>query len=189
MNSKKPSVVMAGCVLGVEEEFVAGHNTFVDDDGNVVSQAAGVCVSDPKSHGMEVIGRRNLVFLSPGTDILGRVVMVSDHVAVIEVLKAKKGRFDVAVPNSTCAVPVSKADVTFVKSVREKFRAGDVVMARVASVSPWGVDLSTQSAELGVVKAFCTRCRQVLVLQGRDLKCLQCDRVESRKVSSDYWFK
>ncbi len=186
MSTKKPTVVFSGSVLGIEEEYSPGRNAFSDEEGNVVSSVAGVLVEDSSKRTLEVIPRRSVEPMSIGTEVYGRVVLVTDHAAVIEILSATKGRSIVAVSSSTSAVPVSKCDMSFVKSVREKFRLGDFVKARVATVSPWGVDLSTQATDLGVVKGFCTKCRSELHLFGRDLKCLACGNVEHRKVSSEY---
>lgn len=182
-------MVSSGSVVGIEEEFVSGHNTFVDDEGNIVAQVTGVLVKNESDRVLEVVSRRNLVPMQVGAEIIGSCVMVSPHAAVLEVLDARKGFSEVAVPNSTCAVPVSKCDSSFVKSVHDKFHAGDIVKARVATVSPWGVDASTQQPELGVLKAFCSKCRGELALAGRDLRCEACGTTESRKISSDYWVK
>ncbi|MBS3061131.1 MAG: exosome complex RNA-binding protein Csl4 [Candidatus Diapherotrites archaeon] len=186
MVSKKHSVVFSGSVLGIEEEYSPGSNAFVDDEGNIVSSVSGVALENEKNRTIDVVTRRGVSPMSIGTQIYGRVVLVTDHAAVIEIWDAMKGRVFVAVSSSTSAVPVSKCDLGFVKSIKDKFRLGDFVKARVASVSPWGVDLTTQASDLGVVKAFCTKCRSELHLFGRDLKCLQCGQVEGRKISSEY---
>ncbi|MDO8624747.1 MAG: exosome complex RNA-binding protein Csl4 [Candidatus Diapherotrites archaeon] len=187
MVSKKWPVVSAGSVVGIEEEFASGPNTFVDDEGNIVSQVAGVLVQNDTTRVLEVVTRRNLLPMGIDAQVVGQVVMVTDHAAVLDVWEATNGSRAVAVPNVTCAVPVSKCDSSFVKSVHDKFHEGDIVIGRVASVSPWGIDLSTQRPDMGVLNAFCSSCRQALRLVGNDLKCDACGTVESRKISSDYW--
>jgi exosome complex component CSL4 len=84
---------------------------------------------------------------------------------------------------------VSRVDTGFVKVLSEKFKIGDIVKARVDEIYPFGLELSTADPSLGVVKAFCAKCRQPLHLFGAMLKCLSCGATERRKISSDYVLK
>ncbi len=180
---------MVGALLGLEEEFSPGQNAFVDDEGNVVSQVVGRVVENRLERTLDVVPHRAVVSVSPGVIVVGTIVSITDHVAIVDPISAELNGARVGMPNVTFAIPVSKCDSGFVRNLREKFRLGDIVKAQVESVLPWGVDLSTQSRELGVLKAFCKACRLPLHLFGTELKCLQCAVVDSRKVSSEYMLR
>ena len=85
MVSKKHSVVFSGSVLGIEEEYSPGSNAFVDDEGNIVSSVSGVALENEKNRTIDVVTRRGVSPMSIGTQIYGRVVLVTDHAAVIEI--------------------------------------------------------------------------------------------------------
>ena len=55
-----------------------------------------------------------------------------------------------------------------------------------AKIERSGVDVSVNSPECGVVKAFCSSCRSGMDLKNGGLICSNCGRKESRKMSSEY---
>jgi len=86
-------------------------------------------------------------------------------------------------------LPIRNVSRQYVESLRDNFRIGDLIKAKIARAGPLGIDLTTAEPGLGVIKAFCTRCRHPLHLFGRTLKCLGCGHTERRKVSKDYLLK
>ena len=62
------------------------------------------------------------------------------------------------------------------------------------------VDLSTKREDLGLVKAFCKKCRHTLIkieekpktnrgrMPNNNLKCTFCGNKEHRKIAQDYGF-
>lgn len=193
MQSKKSGLeklVFPGMVLCTEEEFAPGANTQLDAEGNVVSTAVGMRVFDSKHRTVGVEKRtRNIQPVQPGSIVIGRIVLVKDNAAVVEPLTAQKNDAQMVMPSVTTAVPVSRMDQSFVASAKQKFKVGDIMVGVVEKAVPWGTDLNTASPQFGVLKAFCSRCRSVLQLAGRQLKCTRCGNLEFRKVSSSYWIK
>ncbi|MBU0635528.1 exosome complex RNA-binding protein Csl4 [Candidatus Micrarchaeota archaeon] len=190
METKKQvqdSLVFPGALLCTEEEFGVGFNTQTNVDGQVFSSTVGTPIFDSKNRIVRVAQKtRTIQFLQPRSIIKGRVVLVKDHAAIIEILSAEKNGVIQVIPNVTAAIPVSRMDQEFVRSAREKYKVGDLVSAIVEKVVPWGIDLNTQFFEFGVIKAFCSRCRQPLRAIERQLKCTSCGNIEYRKLSKEY---
>ncbi len=62
---------------------------------------------------------------------------------------------------------------------------GDLVRAKVIRTGRF-VDITISEPNLGVVRALCHRCRNLLVLTKNGLWCENCETPERRKVASDY---
>lgn len=183
-------LVFPGSVLCTEEEFAPGSNTGLDEEGNVLSVSTGVPVFDSNRRTVSVEKKgRNIQPLQPGATLIGKVVLVKDNAAVIEAISAFKNNAEMVVPNATIAIPVSRMDQFFVESAKQKFKAGDIVVAIVEKVFSWGIDLNTASPQFGVLKSFCSNCRTPLMMDGGQLKCPECKRIETRKMSSAYELK
>lgn len=183
-------MVVPGSVLCTEEEFAPGLNTLGNENGEICSISVGVPSFDHAHRIVSVQSKSRLVQpLQAGSKIIGRIVVLKDNIALVEILSAFKNDVEQAVPNSTAGIPVSLIERGFVRSAKDRFRLGDIVAAKVEVVKPWGIDLSTNFAEFGVVKSFCGKCKSPLVLKGQELKCVACNRLENRKVSSEYVLK
>jgi exosome complex component CSL4 len=183
-------LVFPGSVLCTEEEFAPGSNAFSDETGNIISTAVGEPVFDSKKRIVTIERRtRSILPIQPGSVLVGKVVLVKDNAAVIEPISSQKNGMEVVHPNSTVAIPVSRMDRAFVESAKQKFKAGDIVVGLVERVERWGIDLNTSSTQFGVLKAFCTRCRSPMRLEGRQLKCTKCGNAEFRKIASSYWIQ
>jgi len=81
------------------------------------------------------------------------------------------------------SIPVHKIARQYVRSVRDCFRIGDIVRARVTLVVPFGVDVTTAEPGLGVVQAYCSRFRASMHLFGTHWKCTKCGSDEIRKLA------
>lgn len=189
-NGNARQTVFPGTVLGTEE-YVSGKNSGIDGNGNLIASVVGTPELNARTRSMEVrkLGKNSVPF-EAGDTVFGRVSLVKENSAVIELAQAECNGQEKKVLRGIAAIMIRMVDRGFVKSLSDKFRIGDIVKAKVVSVSSCGVDCSTaDSGEFGVVKAFCTRCRQPLHLFGMQLKCLNCGSTETRKISSDYVLK
>ncbi len=188
--SEKQKVVVPGMFITVEEEFEAGKNTFEDKDGKIFSAKIGVIEFDEKNRNVSVKEQqKKCVPLDFGTIITGRVVLVKDSIAVISIEKAEKNGEKRIPLHSNAQLLISNVSHGFVKSLQNEFKIGDIVKAKVVGVTKYSIDLSTSFPELGVIKAFCSKCRHPLWLFGRQLKCTKCSAIEKRKISTDYLLK
>ena len=183
-------VVFPGDFLSKEEEYSLGKNVFVDRKGNICSATVGKAEfnNEFKRVNVEKENKR-IELVSKNSIVFGRVKRVKDNFVVIELLKAEENGKKATYLNSTAVIPISSAERGFVKDLSEKFKIGDIVKAKVKEVGLRGIELITEFPELGVIKAFCVKCRKPLHLFGGNLKCLNCGNTETRKLSNDYWLK
>lgn len=185
MEKKK---ALPGDFLSMEEEFEPGKNAFVSK-GEVRSGAAGTVSIDNKSKTIDVEPAKGLKELHRNSIVFAVVENVKDTSVLLSLLQ-KPEKEERQVMNLTRAMlPIRKVSRDYVEKLSEKFKVGDIVKAKVSEISPLGIDLETEDADLGVVKAFCSKCRQPLHLFGNRLRCLRCGSNETRKISKGYMLK
>jgi exosome complex component CSL4 len=180
--------VLPGEALSTEEEFEPGKNTFVEG-GEVLSDSLGVAVEDSRQKTVSV---EKAVDVSPAqvNDIvIGEVMLVKENSVSLSICTGQGERGRKVLLRTSALLPIRLVSRDFVKNLRDMFRIGDLVKAKIASVSPFAVDVRTNEPELGVIRAFCSKCRQPLHLFGARLKCLGCGSTEQRKISRDYSLK
>jgi exosome complex component CSL4 len=81
-------------------------------------------------------------------------------------------------------IHVSNVRDSYVKWLADEFRPSDLIRARVIDAER--MRLTTSEDSLGVVKAYCSKCKGELVLEGKKLKCPVCNMTETRKISTEY---
>lgn len=179
--------VSPGEVIAVAEEFEAGKNTFEDEEGNIASTLSGTALYNEQEREVSVAKKgHKAISLDVGAIVLGRVALVKKDVVVLFMFDARKNGERRVIPASNAAIGISKVSQEYVRSLEDNFKLGDIVKAEVWEVTRYSTEILTNKPELGVVKAFCTSCRQPLYLFQGKLKCLQCGKLETRKVSTDY---
>ncbi|MFH1544654.1 MAG: exosome complex RNA-binding protein Csl4 [archaeon] len=183
---KKIKLVFPGEFLTVEEEYLPGKNTFEEENGRIYSARIGELEFNEKEREVTVKPKKEMKLVDVGTIITGNVLLLKDSMALIKIIKAEKDNEERIPLNSTAILFISNIARGFVKSIRDEFKIGDIVKAKVVTVSPYSIEVTTTFPELGVIKAFCTKCRNSLELYGSDLKCRKCGSVEKRKISSSY---
>ncbi len=184
---KDKEMVYPGSFLSTEEEFVPGKNAYSDEEGNVTSTTVGEKDLDMETREANVINKTKIVKpLDVGSTVIARVSLVKDNSAMVEILSAEKDGEERKVLKAYASIPVSSISTEYVKSVKDMFRVGDFVRARVAKVVPWGIDLDTRDREMGVIKAYCIECRKPMKMFDGSLKCPNCGASSPRKVSADY---
>jgi exosome complex component CSL4 len=188
-NSKE-ELVMPGKFLTTEEEFLPGSNTFDDKEGNVYASSMGKVEFDNAKKEVKVNTKtRTVKPIDVGSIVVGKVSMVKEQVIFIDILEAYNNGEPRAITNSFGTLHVASASMGYVNKMSELFRAGDIVKARVVEVNPYSISLTTKESFLGVMKAFCVKCRKPLGLFGTSLKCTACGNAETRKLSMDYVLK
>ena len=162
------------------------EGTFSADDG-VFSSNIGDRQLDAKSHSAKVSPATRVPKLQgAGSIVVGDVAEASEAVAIVDLVEMELGRTKL-VPNGISAIlHVSNISRNYVKDLREEVKIGDIVRAKIISVDPTTTKLSIDGRELGVIKAYCTRCRQPLRMSGAKLVCDRCGNIEHRKTAEDY---
>ena len=178
--------VLPGDYAGAIEEYMPAEGTFSADDG-VFSSNIGDLQLDAKSHSAKVSPATRMPKLQGvGSIVVGDVAEASEAVAIIDLVEMEIGKTKL-VPNGISAVlHVSNISRDYVKDLREEVKIGDIVRAKIISVDPSTTKLTIDGRELGVIKAYCTRCRQPLRMSGPKLVCDRCGNVEHRKIAEDY---
>ena len=115
--------------------------------------------------------------------------LIKESSAVIEIFEAEKNGVPLVIPDTRATLMVSKVARGFVKDLKNEFRIGDIVKAKLIKLTPFSKDLATDFPEYGVIKAFCSNCKKPLHLFSGKLKCLSCGSLERRKISKDYYLK
>jgi exosome complex component CSL4 len=171
--------IIPGETITTEEEFLAGKNTYVED-GLIKASSFGNVNLDNATKKASVQGKC-VETISEGAIVYGVVTNVKDTTIMIEL---RRGEGEVRITTKNAQIPVRNISNEFVSRTRDYYRIGDIVKAKVAKISEYGIDLETKGKDLGVVKAYCSKCRHEMTPGQGKLRCLNCASVEGRK-----WFE
>lgn len=178
--------VVPGEFVGYEEEFMPGFGTY-SENGDVYSSNIGELEKDVKKREVKVkVKTRIPMFFKRGMSVYGRIAQMTDNIAVVDIIPMVVGQFYYVPRPVTHILPISEVKRGYTRSMRDEFRIGDIIKAKILSMDQHTVTLTTKAMDLGVVKAFCTQCRHPLVKDKNALKCPNCGNIEHRKVSVDY---
>ena len=181
-------IVLPGEFLGTEEEYIAGPGTRVEN-GRIYSIHCG---------SVEVTRDKQVVVhpkvqapgvLREGMTVYGRVEEIFEPIALVRVEPTEAEEVRQSPSESYCVLHAMRIAPRYVENVRDEVRIGDVIKAIVEKLERGEVLLSTKAPGLGVVKAFCSRCRAPLPLRKAEpsvLKCERCGSTERRRVSDEY---
>jgi exosome complex component CSL4 len=175
--------VLPGERLGVIEEFIPDAGTYVKD-GIIHSKIVGRALLDFLNKRVSVYpliyGAR---VPKVGSIVLGQVSNVQTENAGMRIFKigdkTLSGFF-------SGILHISDVQQTYVKSMFDVCKPGDVIRAKVISEKNRVYHLSTKDKELGVVYAFCSQCGYVLELKRHIMRCARCGKIEKRKIALDY---
>lgn len=176
---KKDNIFVPGEVITVEEEYSAGKNTF-EENGIIKSSGCGKAVFDNNNKEVS-LNCKNVSNLIEGDLVFGKVLLVKEAVAVIEIIKTEKNKI---LTINRGQIPAKFASNNYVSNMKNLFKIGDLVKARVISSNDLAVDLSTQGKDFGVITAYCSNCRNELKNSNNKLVCFNCGNIEERK-----WFE
>lgn len=181
-------IVLPGEELSTAEEFEGGKNTF-QEQGIVFSDSIGEAEFDSKNYEVKVKKAKNVKIFSPGTKVYGIVTAVRKSYAFIKILEAYDGKEPRVFTKSHATLMISVISRDYIKDIHSELKIGDIIVAEVDSIKPWGVFLRTNKPDLGIVKAYCSNCRKPLHLSHGKLMCTNCGSLEKRKLSRNYALK
>jgi len=181
-------MVLPGEELSTAEEFENGENTFESKD-MIYSDSVGEVKFDPANYEVKVVKKKTVKLFHPGTRIYGKITGIRKSSVSVKILEAYDGKEPRVFSKSRASIMISVVSSDYVKNLRDNFRIGDIIVAEVEEVKPYGINLKTNKPELGVVKAYCSKCRKPMQLSNGKLMCTGCGSIEQRKLSSEYSLK
>ncbi len=185
----REKVVVPGEELGISEEYSSEENTYEDEDGTIYADSVGIARFDDDNREVRVKKNSTVRNFSPGSIVYAIVTGVRKNRVLVNILSAEKNGEKLVVNRSMAMIPIANVSTEFVRDLRNEFRIGDLIKAEVESIKPFGIRLLTNKPGLGVIKAYCSKCRHPLHLIGRELKCTNCGHTEKRKVSREFILK
>lgn len=188
--SETRQFVLPGDMIGTTEEFIPNNNTF-NKGGNIYSTATGQVNVNLKTHVISVVpGTSTPPEIENGDVVIGRITGLRSSMALVEIAKIEgKGEREI-VNLQQAAIHISNVKDQYVKDISYEFGPFDIIKAKVIDLG--SMRLSTSGKNLGVIKAYCSKCHVDLGLQSNNgsksskLKCPVCGNLESRNLSSEY---
>ncbi len=177
--------VMPGDNLGISEEFMPGSWTY-EEDGNVFAAVSGKMAIDMKERQINVLPTVSVPpQVREGDIVIGKIWEIKQQLALVDILKIKG--VERPLPGEVKgAVHISKVREAYVSDLSREFSIGDVIEGRVVNTQREPIDLTTAGKNLGVVKAYCSKCGGSHEPFNNGVRCKDCKNVESRNVSSEY---
>lgn len=178
------NIVIPGDMVGTSEEYLPGKGTY-EDNGNIYANTTGRIAIDKKERAVYI---EPVTSVPPtpkeGDIVVGRVTDIKGSVALVELSRIKGSLGREIAGNTSAAIHISNVKDSYVQDLSQEFGYQDIVKAKVIDTK--NMRLSTVDKTLGVITSNCPRCRTPLKFENGKLKCPQCERKESRKISSDY---
>lgn len=176
--------VLPGDEVAVAEEFEAGEGTY-EDHGHIYAAQPGQLDLDAHLRVARVAAFNPPASLKVDDVVYGVVDEMRPSMCEARVL-AIHGRDREVGGEVTASLHVSKISNSYVESIRDAMRLGDIIRARVIQTEP-SLQVTTAEANLGVVLALCANCRRPTVRTGGDrVRCPHCERSDLRKMTADY---
>jgi len=178
--------IYPGKFVGTAEEFSPCPGLY-EENGKLYSMITGELEIDAKTHTARITFKTRVPKLQGAKVItLGQVASVLEQFAIVDLIPAKSKIFEF-IPTSVSAVlHISNVKKEYVNKLSEEIRTGDIVRVAIIEASPHLIRLTTNGKNLGVVKAYCSKCRHELKKTNNKLSCPRCGSIETRKIAVDY---
>jgi exosome complex component CSL4 len=175
--------VVPGERLGVIEEFVPGRDTR-EENGVIYSETTGIAKIDAMNKTVYVQRRvKTPLIPEEGATVTSMVTHAQDKVAQVSI--SQINQVPVGTPFSG-VLHISSSSPRYERTMKEVCKTGDIVRAKIVSAKNGIPLLTTIGRGLGVVRAYCSQCGQLLTLRNRLLQCPSCGKVERRKIVENY---
>lgn len=175
--------VVPGDFIGTEEEYLPGEGTFAEGE-RVYSTLSGEAGDSDRT--LRVTQKRQLRKLGIGTVIIGRVENISEPIALVSIQMGNGEEIRFEETSDYAVLHASMIKRGYVKNVRDEYKIGDIIRAKIADLRNGEFRLATDADELGAIKAFCGKCRHAMKMESGVLKCESCEWKDNRKLANDY---
>ena len=182
-KDKKKLFVTPGDKLGVIEEFVNGLGTY-ERDGSIRSKTTGYVAKDFLNKKVSVSPLiRGPILPCGGSIVTGIVSNVQGKAATLDIFEVDGYALEVPF---TGVLHVSRSSPKYERSITDVCKLADIMKAKVVDNKNGFTRLITVEKNLGVIRAFCSKCGNLMVFRKSGLECKKCGNFERRKVSEDY---
>lgn len=180
---RTPAFVVPGEELCVAEEFMPGPGTY-ESGGTVYSDLTGDRVVDLNSRTVRVIAKaKTPIMPTDGSTVIGQVTNAHDKSAIVSIFKVDS---EILGRAFTGILHISSASPRYERNMEDVCKTGDMIKAKVFNDKNRIPELTTAGRGLGVIRAYCSRCGNLLVLVNRRLQCRECGNTEHRRLVDDY---
>ncbi|MBC7080942.1 MAG: exosome complex RNA-binding protein Csl4 [Thermoplasmatales archaeon] len=178
------SIVIPGEKIATTEELLVGNGTY-EEGGVIKASIVGKFIIEREKMKATVKPLTDLpLVLKEGDIVICEIKQIGENIVIAKILHLAGKKREIA-GEKEGAIFISNIDTEFVDDIKSKFRVGDIIRARITRVDPV-INFSTKDSHLGVIKAFCTNCRNILIRKNNILECKVCGRIEIRKIADDY---
>jgi exosome complex component CSL4 len=174
--------VLPGDRLGVVEQFLPGAGTY-EEAGTIFANFTGIAKIDTKNKRVVVSPTTRTPELpKEGATVIASVTHSHEKMATVSIWKINETNLQ---NPFTAMLHISSSSPRYERRMSDVCKAGDIIRARVIDMKNRIPQLTTAGRGLGVVKAYCSRCGEVLQLQNRRLQCNACGNIERRRLAED----
>ncbi|MEM1513301.1 MAG: exosome complex RNA-binding protein Csl4 [Candidatus Thermoplasmatota archaeon] len=178
------SIVTPGDRVATTEELLSGEGTY-EEGGVIRASIFGKFVMDKERMKAVIKPLTDApLVLKEGDTVICEIKQIMENIVIAKILHLAGNEREIA-GEKEGAIFISNIDNEFVEDVKSKFRIGDIIRAKIVRVDPV-INFSTKDKHLGVIKAFCSNCRNILIRKNNILECKICGRIEIRKIADDY---
>jgi exosome complex component CSL4 len=184
-RSKRQSgqFVVPGDRLGVIEEFTPGQGTFVDE-GQIYAKISGRTLLDLQNKKVSIYPLvRGARVPRVGSIVIGQALNLQNKTANIRIFRIGNEHLSGIFSG---LLYISDVSMSYVDSIYDACKPGDIVRAKVISEKNRIYHLSTTDKNLGVLYAFCSQCGHMLERKRHRMQCSNCGKIEKRQIAVDY---
>ena len=182
MEGKK--FVVPGDFIGTEEEYLPGAGT-ISEGEKLYATLSGELAD--KARTLSIAQKRKLASLGIGTTVIGSIENIVEPIALVRVKSGSLEGDERLGDNPDYSVlHASMIKRGYVKNVRDEYKVGDLIRAKIVDIRNGEMRLSTDADDMGAIKAFCAKCRHPMAIIEAMLECESCGAKDNRKISNDY---
>ncbi len=175
--------VAPGDSLGVIEEFMPGQGTYVEK-GKIYAKISGRTLLDLQNKMVSIYPLvRGVKVPRVGSVVTGQVSGLQSKTANIRITKIGKDKLSGVFSG---LLYISDVSSSYIDSIHDACKPGDIVRAKVISETNRKYHLSTVGKNLGVIYSFCSRCGHTLQRKRYRMICPKCGKLEKRHIAADY---
>lgn len=177
--------VYPGKFIGTAEEFIPANGLF-EEDGKIYSNATGELELDAKNHTAKVAPKTRVPKLQGmKTVTYGVVADISKQVALVDLEPVKSKNIELVPAGISAILHISNIRSGYVDSFETELKIGDILRVAIIEAEPHTMRLTIDGRNLGVILAYCSKCRHRMNRKGYTVECPKCGSVEKRKLAED----